>query len=449
MNLLKIGISGVRGIAGQTLTPELVLDFASAFGTWVRGGPVCVGHDSRLSGPMLKEACLSALAATGCGVLDLGLCPTPVLQHAVRARGAAGGISITAGHNDKEWNALTFISREGSYLNSYQGEEMLDIFHLGKFARFGVDGLGRVTPVRDHLESYFRALEGFLDAGAIRRAGFKVAYDPCGGAGSGLLTELGRRLGFEVAAINDEPTGYFPHDPEPRPRNARQAAVLVKVTKGDAGFVLNSDASRVSLVAEDGETLSEEFTFPLVAAHVLGRKPGPVVTNLSTSRMIDDVARGLKCPVTRTKVGQSYVIEGMVDEEAVLGGDGSGSVAVSAFQPAFDGFLTIGLILESMARSGRRLSELAAGLPRYHNVKEKVYCPQSKVYGVLSEVKKLLGPEAAETLDGLRVEGPSGWLHVRASATEPMIRVVAEDADKDAAQSRVDDVVQFISVLVK
>jgi phosphomannomutase len=449
VNLLKIGISGVRGVAGQTLTPELVLDFAGAFGTWVRGGPVCLGRDSRLSGPMLRQACLSALAATGCDVLDLGLCPTPVLQYTVRARRAGGGISITAGHNDKEWNALTFISREGSYLNSYQGEEMLDIFHLGKFSRVGVDGLGKVILVSDHVRAYFEALEGFLDAAAIRRAGFKVAYDPCGGAGAGLLSELGRRLGFEVAAINDEPTGHFPHDPEPRPRNARQAAVLVKVTRGDAGFVLNSDASRVSLVAEDGETLSEEFTFPLVAAHVLSRTPGPVVTNLSTSRMIDDVAGGLDCPVTRTKVGQSFVVEGMVDEEAVVGGDGSGSVAVAAFQPAFDGFLTIGLILESMARSGKRLSALAAALPRYHNVKEKVRCAQARVYSVLSEVKKLLGPDAVETVDGLRVEGPAGWLHVRASATEPMIRVIAEDTDKEAAQSRVDDVVQFISVLVK
>jgi phosphomannomutase len=449
VNLLKIGISGVRGIVGQTLTPGLVLDFASAFGTYLREGPVCLGRDTRPSGPMLHQACLAALTSTGCDVLDLGVCPAPVLQFAVRTLKARGGLSISAGHNAREWNALTFLSAEGAYLNSFQGEEVLDIFHLGKFAKAPVDGLGSVRPVTGFFETYVRGLAGFLDSAAIRGANFRVAVDPCNGAGAGLATALGRQVGFDAAAINDEPSGYFPHDPEPRPRNAQQAAAILNVIRGDAGFVFNSDVSRVSLVAENGETLSEEFTFPLVASHILRRSRGPVVTNLSTSRLVEDLAAGLGCPVVRTKVGQSYVVQAMNEEEAVVAGEGSGSVAVPAFQPAFDGFLTLGLILERMALEKKRLSELAAELPRYHNVKEKVYCPQSRVYSVLDEVKGFLGDTVVETADGLRLEGPRGWLHVRASATEPMIRVIAEDVSRKTAQSRVDDLVHFISMLVK
>jgi phosphomannomutase len=449
MNLLKIGISGVRGIVGETLTPALVLNFASAFGTYLQQGPVSVGRDTRISGPMLHEACLAALISSGCDVIDLGVCPTPILQYMVRAGKARGGISISAGHNDKEWNALTFINREGTYLNSFQGEEVLDIYHLGKFNKAPVDKLGTVHAVTDFLDIYSEALADFLDSAAIARAGFRVAVDSCNGAGAGLVAAVGRRIGFEVIPINDEPSGYFPHDPEPRPRNAQQAASIVKVIQGHAGFVLNSDVSRVSLVAENGETLSEEYTFPLVAAAILERTRGPVVTNLSTSRMIDDVARRQDCPVVKTRVGQSYVVEAMVQEEAVVAGEGSGSVAVAAFQPAFDGFLTMGLILERMAREKKKLSELVAELPRYHNVKEKVSCPVSKVYAVINEVKKYLSGEAVDTTDGLRVDGPDGWLHVRASATEPMIRVIVEDVSMDKARARVEDLVHFISVLVK
>ena len=449
MKLLKIGISGVRGIVGETLTPELILNFASAFGTYVQEGPICVGRDTRLSGPMLHSACVSALVSTGCDVIDLGVCPTPILQYMVRALKARGGVSITAGHNDKDWNALTFINREGTYLNSFQGEEVLDVFHLGKFAKAPVEKLGQVRRVTDFVETYGKALADFLDVAAIGRAGFRVVVDACNGAGAGLAAVLGRRLGYEVVPINDKPSGHFPHEPEPRPRNAQQAASLVKVIRGDAGFVLNSDVSRVSLVAEDGETLSEEFTFPLVAGAILERTPGPVVTNLSTSRMIDDVAGRRKCPVFKTKVGQPYIVEAMVQEEAVVGGDGSGSVAVTAFQRAFDGFLTMGLILERMAREKKRLSELASELPRYYNVKEKIHCPPSKVYSVLNEVKKLLADKDVDTLDGLRVDEPGGFFHVRASATEPMIRVIAEDASMDKARARVEDLLHFISVLVK
>jgi phosphomannomutase len=449
MKLLKIGLSGVRGIVGDSMTPKLAMDFAAAFGTFIHGGTVLVGRDTRVSGPMLQAACVSALSAAGCDVLDMGVCPTPVLQWAVRHRKARGGVSITAGHNDIQWNALTFLNREGTYLNPFQGAEVLDLYHLARFRKVSVDGLGSVTPGVGDAGEYFRALARFIDIEAVRGARLKVVIDACNGAGSPYLTRLAEALGFELVPVNDAPNGFFPHDPEPRPRNAQQVVSVLKVVDARAGFLLNSDVSRVSLVSETGESLSEEFTFPLVANAWLEKHRGPVVTNLSTSRMIEDVARVRGCPIVRTKVGQSHAIHTLLQEEGVLAGEGSGGVAVPAFQPAFDGFLTIGLVLETMARRSMTLSGLAGELPRYHIVKEKLYCPPARVHSVVSEVRKFFRRHEVDTSDGIRVEDEHGWILVRTSATEPMIRVIAEDGSSARARARADEVISFINPLTQ
>jgi phosphomannomutase len=448
VKLLKIGISGVRGIVGETMTPELAMDFACAFGTFLGGGRVLVGRDTRPSGPMLERSALASLASTGCGVLDMGICPTPILQKRVKDVRAAGGISITAGHNTAEWNALTFINGDGTYLNEFQGQAVLDIYHLEKFRKAPLSKLGRVRSEGCGAAPYFLALGRFLDTKAISRRGFKVVIDPCNGAGAGIVDEFCRGLGCELVPVNNEPTGFFVHDPEPRPRNAGEVAAIVKVAGADAGFLLNSDASRVSIVAEDGETLSEEYALPLIAAHYLGRDPGPVVTNASTSRMIEDVAARRGVPIIRTKVGQSHVVQALLSEEGSLAGEGSGSVAVRRFQPAYDAFLSMGLLLEAMAVSGKRMSELVGELPKYHIVKEKVYCPPSRVHSVVAETRRLFPHDEIVTVDGVKAEKKEGWIHVRASATEPMIRVIAENVSQDRAREDLDRVVAFISELV-
>jgi len=448
MKLLKIGISGVRGIVGDSITPKLVMDFAAAFGTHLDSKPVCVGRDTRITGPMLHAACLAALASAGCDVLDLGVCPTPILQYAVRKNKACGGVSITAGHNDIAWNALSFINGEGTYLNPFQGAEVLDIYHLGRFKKAAVDSLGEIREADRPGDDYFQALRSFLNVEAMHSAGFKVVIDACNGAGAYYLKSLAEVLGFELIPVNHEPNGFFPHDPEPRPRNAQQVVSVLNAVKADIGFLLNSDVSRISVVTEIGESLSEEFTFPLVANEYLKRKCGPVVTNLSTSRMIEDVARRQGCPLVRTKVGQSYAIHSLIQESAVLAGEGSGGVAIAAFQPAFDGFLTMGFILETMAVRGRPISRLVGELPRYHIVKEKIYCPPAKVHSVVSEVRKLFRRREVDTSDGIRVEDKSGWVQVRTSGTEPMIRIIAEDRVKERARARVDEVLNFINTLI-
>ncbi len=449
MKLLKIGISGVRGIVGETITPDLVMNFACAFGTYLNSKRVLLARDTRISGPMLHSACLSALISTGCDVLDLGVCPTPILQHTVKKLRAKGAISISAGHNDIEWNALTFINQEGTYLNAFQGEEVLDIYHLGKFKKVSSEKLGRIKSVDNYLDVYFKSLKRFLDAQAIRKSGLKVVIDPCNGAGAKIIDQLSCFLNFELVPVNNEPNGYFPHDPEPRPRNAQQVASIIKVVKADVGFVLNSDVSRVSLVAEDGETLSEEYTFPLIASYYLKKKPGAVISNHSTSAMVDDVARENNCPLVKIRVGQSFSIQSLVNEAGVIAGEGSGGVAIAEFQPAFDGFLAMGMVLETMARTKKKISQIIAELPRYHRVKEKIYCPPPKVHSVVNEVQKLFPEQKIDSSDGIKIEFEEGWLHIRASATEPMIRVIAEDRSKDKAQERAEKAIDFISTLIK
>jgi phosphomannomutase len=448
MKLLKLNIAGVRGIVGQTITPELIIDFASAFGTSLSPGPVLVGRDTRKSGPMIQEAVISALLSTGHTVVNLGICPTPITQHLVRHHRATGAISITAGHNPADWNALNFINSQGTYLDEFQGSELLDIYHLGRFSHQKLKKSPAIINEINPEEIYFSWLRPKLKVTEIVRARFKVVVDPCNGAGARLVDKFFAGLGCELIAVNNEPSGYFPHEPEPRPRNAGEAASLVRATRASLGFLLNSDVSRVSLVTETGETLSEEYTLPVAASYYLKQDPGAVVTNLSTSRMIAEVARKFEVQVIRTRVGQSAIIQTMLQEGASLAGEGSGSLAFKNFQPAFDGFAVMGLILEMMAVEQKKLSELVKPLPRYHIVKDKVICPPHRLHSLVAETRKLYPRAEINSLDGLHVSLKDAWVHIRASSTEPLIRIIAESFQAARAQLEVDKVVSFLNKLL-
>ncbi len=448
MKLLKLNISGVRGIVGQTITPELVIDFASAFGTMLPAGTVLVGRDSRRSGQMVQEAAVSALLSTGHEVVNLGICPTPIIQFLVRQHRAAGALAITAGHNPAEWNALNFINGQGTYLNEFQGAELLDIYHLGHFAHQKLKKSPAVINEVNPEEVYFSWLRQRLRTAEISRARFKVVVDPCNGAGARLVNRFFSSLGCELIAVNNEPSGYFPHDPEPRPRNAGEVASLVRATGAHLGFLLNSDVSRVSLVTETGETLSEEYTLPVVANHYLRNHPGAVITSLSTSRMIEAVAGKFKVPVIRTRVGQSALIQALLQEDGALAGEGSGGMAFRSFQPAFDGFVVMGLVLEAMASEQKKLSELTGALPRYHIVKDKIVCPSHRLHSMVAETRKLYPKAEINSLDGLHITLKEAWVHIRASSTEPLIRIIAESPSAVRAQLEVDKVVAFLNRLL-
>lgn len=448
MKLLKLGISGVRGIVGDALTPSLAMDFAGAFSTLLSGRKILVGRDTRLSSPMITAAVRAALISGGSDVEDLGICPAPILQHTVKKSQSAGGISVSAGHNGKDWNALTFINGEGTTLNEYQGAELLDIYHMERFRKVPFNRLGTWNTNQNYVDGYFKHLTSFLNRKAVAEKKYKIVIDPCNGAGALFINHFSRWLGCELIPINNTPSGHFPHDPEPRPRNASEVSSILRITKADAGFLLNSDVSRVSLVSEDGETLSEEYTLPLAADYYLEKHPGPVVTNHSTSSMISEVASRFGCPLLKAKVGQSYGIQAMLDEDAVMAGEGSGSLAIGAFFPAFDGFLTMGIILEAMAVQGKKLSELVRRLPRCHIIKDKIYCPTAKVHSIVNEIKRFFPRNKINTEDGLKVYKSDGWFHIRASATEPMIRIIAESRTEAKAAAYLEKAAHIIREMI-
>ena len=447
MKSLRLASFGVRGFVGSSLHPRIAMDLASAFGTYLERGVVLVGRDTRYSSPMFHSAVVSSLMGTGCDVVDYGICPTPVLQHAVPLQGAAGAISISGGHNDFGWNSISLIDRRGAWLEPVGGEMVLELYHAGDFERSDWQGVGTLRRQDEFFAAYLRAMSELLDPDAIRGKSYTVLMDPVGGAGCRYLQSFADSLGVKMVAINGEPTGYLAREPEPRPRSAQQMASVISHTGGDAGFVFSSDLQRMSMVTEAGEPVSEEYTLAVIANHVLWDQPDVMVTNCCTTRTIDDVAEQHGSDVVKTPVGQAYIGAAVADERAVLGGEGSGSVMLPAFSLAFDGLLMAALVLEAMASRQATLSELIEELPRYHIVKRSIPCESSRAYQVLELIEDWLQQEVDEPIDrcdGLRVDWQDGWVHVRQSRTEQLIRVLSESNDKKRAVSRADTLVRLV-----
>ncbi len=441
MKPLKIGIGGVRGVVGETFTPELAVAFAQAFGTYLGPGAILVGRDTRASGPMVAAAVRAGLLATGCGVIDLGICPTPSLQLAVPWLEARGGISITAGHNDAEWNALKFVRPDGLYLNALQAEELLDVYHQGEFEKARSDGIhtsiGDADAIGHHLEVLARA----FDTATIRRRRPRVALDCCNGACVRLTPRWLDAIGCEVLAINDDGDAPFPHSPEPRPRTMAQVSALVRAGHADIGFVHDADGERVGIVDDRGRRLSEEFTLVLAADAALARRRGPIVTNVCTTGLVDRVAEAHGVAVIRTPVGQPNISAAIVEHGAIIGGEGNGSVAVPEVQVSHDAAATMTLLLEHFARTGESVSSQVDRLPALSIVKQVVPVDPRQIYSTLQVFRQRIAdaPGAAlDETDGVRLDWPDGWVHVRASGTESMVRVIAEASTQMRAQDLAD-----------
>lgn len=433
MRPLKIDISGVRGIIGETLTPEVVINFSCAFGTYLNSGKIGVSCDTRASGQMVRSGVWAGLISTGCEIVDFGVCPTPIVQYMTKHLGLKGAVAVTASHNDSRWNALKFVKADGTFLNFYEGEELLDIYHQGEFFKAQWDKLGRINRCDSAEKTYVDKLCRFLDVGNIRRKKLRVAVDNCNGAGGVVARLLLERLGCEIVMINEETTGSFAHDPEPTAANMEQLASIIKPVKAEVGFMLDADVDRIGMATEEGKPLSEEYTFALLVDYILSRKKGTVVTNLSTTKTIDDLARKYKVPLIRTKIGTAYVIEQMINEKGVIAGEGSGGVCVADFQYAFDGFLSMGLILQMLAEKKRKISQLAEALPRYFISKKKIECPPEMVYSVIDKARESYGKDNVDLTDGIKIQWKDSWLHIRASNTEPLIRIIAESTSKEKA----------------
>lgn len=444
MQELKIGTSWVRGVVGDALTPELIVDFASAFGTWAGGGRVVIGRDTRRSSVAMRSAALSGLLATGCEIIDLGLAPTPLVSFAVRELAAQGGISITGSHNDARWNALKFVGPDGSLLNTVKSEELLDIYHSAGFKNAAWQDIKPLVEDQSVSERYLEHLLSVLDADCIRRRGFRVAVDFCNGTCGSLTTRFLKSLGCTLLPVNEEPSGEFAHPPSPTPTNMRQLATLMKIFQADLGAAINVDGDRIGFVTSDGTALSEEYSLPLAAGIRLSRRAGTVTTGFSTSRMIDELAGRYGQQVIRTPVGESFVIDQGIAEGAVLAGEGCGGVTALPASLTFDGLLTLGLVLEQMAEKESTIAQLAGELPRFVMRKSEIPCPPNQVYRMLDRFREHYSSLHPDCTDGVYVKWQRDWLHVRASNTEPLLRIISEAESDERADELLEQAQTFV-----
>lgn len=430
LNDLMISISGVRGIVGKSLTPELLSRLGQAFGTYMESGRVVVGRDTRVSGEMVKHSVFGGLLSTGCTILDIGVVSTPTATLMIEELKADGGIVISASHNPVEWNALKFFRADGVYLNAAEGRDLLNIYYGGDFTKKPWDGLRPVECVPDAETHHVEKVLSILDVEAIKKRKFRVALDCCNGAGVGVSLRLLQELGCTVEPIHCTPDGLFPHTPEPNFDNLQDLCRFTRERKVDVGFATDPDADRIAVVSEKGDFLGEELSLALAAQHVLAKAPKDngraVVINMSTSSVTEDVARAAGYDVVRTPVGEVNVAERMEDLKAAIGGEGNGGVIDPRVHYGRDAIVGMGLVLEHLAGTGKPLSAVAGALPHWHMIKTKIEVPTARAREVLRRLQREAKAERVSTEDGLRLDWSDRWVHLRASNTEPVMRIIAE-----------------------
>ena len=448
---LIVSVSGFRGRVGDPLTPELVCSLAAAFGSFVRrsagagearGGQILIGRDSRTSGPMLAAAASSGLVSSGCDVVDLGVVSTPTLMLAVEKSDALGGIGVTASHNPAEWNALKFAASEGTFLDAETMSAFLEFALHDDPARASWDEIGTVRAddgaAGRHLEAILELPQ--LDLPALRTRAFKVALDCVRGAGASIMPQLLEALGCEVLAVNTEMDGRFPRDPEPTADNLADFADFVRREGVDLGLAVDPDVDRLSLVNERGVALGEDLTLALASAVVLRRTPGIVVTNLSTSSIIEDVARAHGVELVRSPVGEINVARRMQSEGAVVGGEGNGGVILPDLHHTRDAPVAAALVLQHLVDEGTTLSAAVDRWPTYIIVKTKIDFPKEALSDAYAELERQLASDGIDSTDGARLHWAErqAWLHVRPSGTEPIVRLIAEAPERREAEQLIE-----------
>ena len=444
---LKISVSGVRGVVGETLTPQLLARFCQAYGTYVGQGRVLIGRDTRPSGAMVLQAASAGLMSTGCRPVDMGVAPIPAIQYrAARRQDVVGAIAITASHNPAEWNALKLLTREGLFLSTLEANELLDIYHQGAFYRApgdqavgtGVDAGGVVA----HLD----AVVSLVDADAIRAAGLTVAVDCVNGAGAVATPRLLERLGCAVEALGCEPSGLFHRPPEPLPQNLTALRQLVLDSGAALGLAQDADADRLAVIDERGRALEGDQMLALLVDLALRREPGPVVVNLSTSNLIEHVAAAHGVEVFRSPVGEANVVAGMRSHGAVVGGEGSGGLIFPAVHHCRDSFAGMALLLEYVAGGGS-VAGFVDALPPRARLAGKLPLPAAVPRSVLLQLRDGYPDAELDLRDGLKATWPDRWLHVRASNTEPVLRVMVEAEDRGTAEALHEGVVRKLEDL--
>ncbi len=443
---LMVSVSGMRGIVGKDLTPELVARHAAALGSWAAGQgrpSVVVGRDARTSGPMFLRAATAGLMSVGVEVIDVGVVPTPTLQLAVEHHHAGAGLMLTASHNPVEWNALKLVGPDGIFLDGDSGAAVRALADRGA-PRAGWD---RIGTVREDGEAIARHLDQVLglpviDVDRIRARQFHVALDCVRGAGGTSIPPLLEALGCRVSAINLEADGRFPRPPEPLPEHLGDLSKLVRDSGADLGMAVDPDVDRLALVDERGEPIGEDYTLAFAVRAVLGAagngaEPATVVVNLSTSLVVEDAAKEFGARFLRAPVGEAHVARMIRDEGAVIGGEGNGGVILPAVHIGRDAPIGVALILQLLAWSGKSVSELVGAAPRYHIVKAKA--PRGvDLAPAYQALRKRFADATADDRDGLRLSWPDRWVHLRPSGTEPIIRFIAEAPTRRDAEELIE-----------
>jgi phosphomannomutase len=435
MSKPMISVAGIRGIVGDSLVPEEFLRYALAYASTRKPGRIVVGSDTRLSRHMVKRLVFAALESVGIEVLDLGVCPTPTVGLMVGETGSVGGIAITASHNPAQWNALKFFSPAGEFLNGKEFAKVLGAYEKNDFRRASFENLGAVLTHPDPVGPHLGRIASVVNGGKIRLRKLTAVVDCCNGAGTAIVPRLMKELGVQTEFILTDTSAPFERGAEPLPENLGTLCNAVRATGADVGFALDPDADRLALVDETGRPIGEERTLTLAANHWLGREKSSIVANLSTTRALDDVAAMHGVKLHRTKIGEAHVVDKMKRVRAGIGGEGNGGVILPAVHRGRDSATGIALICEALAVTRSNLSALNAAIPDYFIVKSKVPIEGLSVAKVLARIEKALPkPKAKSTLDGTKLEFADGWVHVRPSGTEPIIRIFAEATSEEQAR---------------
>ena len=447
MKNLMISISGVRGVIGETMTPDLITKMVAAFAHITGHGKVVLGRDSRPSGEFVKHIAKGTLLASGCEVVDLDIVPTPTVQLITEILGADAGLVITASHNPVEWNGLKFIDSDGLFFPPEKAEQLFELAEAGGFQTVPVESLGK-TVVKDNAveEHINRILKlDYIDVNALKKKKFKVVVDTVNGAGGTIIPELLKALGCSVVGLNLEMTGFFAHNPEPLAENIVELCQAVVKEKANLGIAVDPDVDRCALVDEKGIPLSEEYTLTLATKFVLSKKMGNVIINMSTTRAVEEITKYYNCPIFRTPVGEIHVAKLMKEKSAAIGGEGNGGVILPEIHLGRDAPVAVALTLQHLMEFGGTISELRAEMPQYFISKHKINIEGLDPDKILVKLEKIYKGATVNKDDGLKLDFDEYWNHIRKSNTEPIIRIIAEARSEEEADKVCFDVINKIN----
>jgi phosphomannomutase len=460
MTLIK-SISGIRGtIGGKTgdnLTPVDAVKFASAYGTWLKNHhnkenlTVVIGRDARISGPMIHNLVVNTLVGLGINVIDLGLSTTPTVEVAVPLEKADGGIILTASHNPKQWNALKLLNEKGEFLSGADGAKILEIAEDEAFDFADVDNLGEITENTSYMDIHIDEVLNLplVDVDAVKARKFKVVVDGVNSSGGIIIPKLLQEMGVEVVKLYCEPNGHFPHNPEPLKEHLGDICKLVVEEKADFGIVVDPDVDRLAFISNDGEMFGEEYTLVAVADYVLSKTPGNTVSNMSSSRALRDITEKHGGSYQASAVGEVNVVELMKATNTIIGGEGNGGIIYPEIHYGRDALVGVALFLTHLANLDMTVAELRASYPQYFMSKNKIeLTPQIDVDAILVAMADKYKNEQVSTIDGVKIDFPENWAHLRKSNTEPIIRIYTEAKSQLAADELAERIISEIKAII-